>query len=189
MAYNFTETESAKENSYLNPGIYKAKITEVKLGKTKNKGTEFLGITFTTDGGKITENFMLSEKALPRLQYLHEAWTGKKLNKNFKTATEVEEYFAKVFTNVKAGAKNLVVGGEVNGQNVYAKLPYTAFIADSDAELGEFEQGDADWKKYVKKTAPAAETDGKPNGLLNDTDDDNDAKGDDDGDDDDMPWD
>lgn len=178
--FDFKSTEAAQETSYLKPGVYPVKITEVKAGEFSQKKSPYLGVTFTTDEGlSITEKFPLSEKALPRLQYLHEAWTNKKLDKVFKSIEEVETYFAKTFVNPKAGTRNLVVGGEVNGQTVYGNLPYTGFIVgkDSDLELGEFEEGDDNWKRYVKKSTRTSETSGKAGGILNDADSDKPKRG------------
>lgn len=169
--FDFKSTEAAQETSYLKPGVYSVKITDVKAGEFPQKKSPYLGVTFTTaEGLSITEKFPLSEKALARLQYLHEAWTNKKLDKVFKSVEEVEAYFAKTFVNPKAGVRNLVVGGEVNGKVVYGNLPYTGFIVgdDSDLELGEFEEGDDNWKKYVKKSNFVSESSGKTNGILND---------------------
>jgi hypothetical protein len=94
QSFNFKDAEAAKEVSYLKPGVYTMKITEVKLDKFP-KGSPYLGITFeTVDGLKLTEKMGFStEKALEvfisRLQYLHEAWTGKKLDKVLKSVEEV----------------------------------------------------------------------------------------------------
>ena len=195
--FDFKSTEAAQETSYLKPGVYSVKVTEVKAGEFPQKKSPYLGVTFTTDEGlTIQEKFPLSEKALPRLQYFHEAWTGKKLDKVFKSVAEVEAYFTKTFVNPKAGTRNLVVGGEVNGKVVYGNLPYTGFIAgdDSDLELGEFTEGDENWKKYVKKSNRTSESSGKGNGILNDDEDEKPKKGggkkkeDEDDADEDTPW-
>jgi hypothetical protein len=192
MTFNFAKVEAAQESSYLKPGVYTTKISEVKLGKTKTKNTEFLGVTFETeDGLKITESFMLTEKALPRIQYLHEAWAGKKLDKAFKSTAEIEAYFAKTFVNPKAGTRNLVVGGEINGKNTYGTLPYTGFIIeDGVLDLGEFEEGSEEWKKYVKKSNRTTEASGQKNGILNDNDDEKELVGTAAGseDEEDTPW-
>lgn len=178
--FDFQSTEAAQETSYLKPGVYAVKITEVKAGEFPQKKSPYLGVTFTTaEGLSITEKFPLSEKALGRLQYLHEAWTNKKLDKVFKSVEEVETYFAKTFVNKKAGARNLVVGGEINGKVTYGSIPYTGFIAgdDSDLELGEFEEGGDNWKKYVRKSNRPTETTGRTSGILNnDDDEENDEK-------------
>ncbi len=190
MAFNFSTTESAKATPFIKPGRYKFNIKEVKLAKSKSSNTEFLTFTFeNTDGQALTENFMLTEKALGRLQYLHEAWTGKKLNKNFATTKEVADYFAKIFVSPKAGSRILQVNGKQVDGNVYGELPYTEFILPEDTELGEFEEGSKEWKDFVKKaTATKNESSGKKGGVLNDDDDDTSDSKADAADDDDEPW-
>lgn len=194
QTFDFSNAEAAKEVSYLKPGVYSMKITEVKLDKFP-KGSPFLGITFeTVDGLKLTEKMGFStEKALEvfisRLQYLHEAWTGKKLDKVLKSVEEVEAYFKKTFVNPKAGTRLIVVGGEVNGKNVYATLPFTNFIT-TELEEGEFTEGDENWKKYVKASNRKSEASGKKNGVLNEDAEDATEGGGDaaEAEDDDTPW-
>jgi hypothetical protein len=176
MSFNFKETESAKGMNFMTPGVYALKPTKVELGKFP-KGTSFLAVTFTSeDDQEYTEKFVLSEKALPRLQYLHEGFFGKKCEKNFSSEKEVETYFRKALTG-KEFIRNIIVGGEISKGNVYAVLPYTNFIVEEgDLELGEFEEGDENWKKYVKKrTNNVDSSDNQENGLLNDDDDADDA--------------
>lgn len=196
--FDFSKAEAAAENVYLKPGVYAMKISEVKLG-TFPKGSPYLGLTFSTsDGLSFTEKMGFgSEKAkevfMSRLQYLHEAWAGKKLDKVFKSIEEIEAYFAKTFASPKAPSKNVIIGGEVSGSNVYAALPYTNFIVpdDGNLELGEFEKDDANWKKYVKASARKSEASGKPGGILNEDDSEDLTTGGDDatdGDDDETPW-
>lgn len=193
QTFDFSNAESAKEVSYLKPGVYAMKITEVKLDKFP-KGSPFLGITFeTADGLKLTEKMGFStEKALEvfisRLQYLHEAWTGKKLDKVLKSVEEVEAYFKKTFVNPKAGTRNIIVGGEVNGKNVYAALPFTNFIT-TDLDEGEFTEGSDEWKKYVKASNRKSEASGKKNGILNeDADDQTEDGGSEAAEEEDTPW-
>lgn len=187
--FDFSKTEAASEGSYLKPGIYALKITKGEFGTSKEKKTPFVALTFENEEGlNVTEKFMITEAAIGRLQYLYLGWTGKKLDKNFKTAKEVADFFIKTFTNPKAGTRNVVVGGEINGKITYANLPYTNFIAGKDAELGEFEEGDDNWKKYVKKSTRTSEAFGKKQGVLNDIDDVGNDGNDGEDEDDDTPW-
>jgi hypothetical protein len=194
--FDFKSVESAKESSFIVPGVHTVNITKVSAGEFPQKKSPYLGVTFTTDEGlSIEEKFPLSEKAMGRLQYLHEAWTGKKINKAFKSADEVATYFASTFVNPKAGTRNLLVGGEINGKVVYGQLPYTGFIVgdDSNLELGAFTEGDDNWNKYVKKSTRTSESSGKGNGILNDKDEDKlksktSTKKDEKDDDEDSPW-
>jgi hypothetical protein len=172
--FNFKDTEAATGASWLTPGVWPLKPTKVELGKFL-KGTPFLAVTLTSEEGtNYTEKFVLSEKALGRIQYLHEAFFGKKCEKNFTSEKELETYFRKALTG-KEFVRNIVIGGEISNGTVYATLPYTNFVVpeDSDLEVGEFEEGDANWKKYVKKrvnTVSGGED--QPNGLLDEDDDD-----------------
>lgn len=198
VGFDFTKTEAAAEISFLKPGVYAMKISEVKLG-TFSKGSPYLGFTFETEQGLKLEEKMgySSEKAkevfMSRLQYLHEAWSGKKLDKVFKSIEEIEAYFKKVFVSPKAGTRNIIIGGEVLGTKIYGSLPFTNFIVpdDSDLELGEFTEGDDNWKKYVKKSNRTTEASGKKGGILNEDADDSpgsDGKDDAADDTDDVPW-
>lgn len=176
--FNFKETESAKESSYLKPGVYPVKITKGEKGLTKTSSTPYVGLTFTTDDGlSITENFMITDKAISRLQYLHEAYTNKKLDKVFKSAEEVADYFIKQFSTGKGATivKRVIIGGEINGKITYGNLPYTAFVdADNKYEDGEFEEGSDEWNKFVRKSNRATEATNKGQGLLNNVSDDDD---------------
>ena len=195
-SFDFTSVEAAAELSYLKPGVYEMKITDVKLGKYEQKGTPYLGIEFTTveDGLKFTEKMTYSSEEatkvfMSRLQYLHEAWSGAKLNKVFKSIDEIEAYFKKAFVNPKAGKRRILIGGEQNGNKVYARLPFTNFIVgeDSDLENGEFEEGSPLYKQYVVASKLKSSAAGKKNGILND--DSNDVQEDDNaGSDKDTPW-
>lgn len=170
--YDFKNTKPATSATYLTPGVYKLKPTNVELGVFKT-GTPYLAITFQTeDEIDITEKFSLTKNAISRLQYLHVGFFGKECDKAFKSDEEVLTYFKKCLTT-KSFVKNIIVGGEiaVDG-NIYANLPYTNFVVeDGDLDLGEFEEGSEEWKKYVKKKAKqTSEVEGKNNGLLNDDD-------------------
>lgn len=172
--YDFKNTEAAKGVSFLTPGVYPLQPNKVELGSFP-KGTKYLAVTFTTEEDvEITEKFVLSEKAIGRLQYLHEGFFGKKCEKVFKSEDEVEAYFRKALTTKKI-VKNVVIGGEISGNKVYANLPYTNFIVENDElEVGEFEEGSEEWKKFVKKRVNqnSSEVEGKDNGILNEADED-----------------
>lgn len=198
MAFNFGAVEAAKENNFLKPGVYSMKVSEVKLDKFP-KGKTYLGITLSTeDGLTLTdklgfdwadESAKQNQVFISRMQYLHEAWVGKKCEKTFKKPEEIEEYYRKTFVNPKAGVRNIIVGGEVSQDGkTYAALPFTKFIVEKGdkIELGEFEEGDDNWKKYVKKTSRTSEASGKKGGILNEASE-PDAKSEDTGGDD-TPW-
>lgn len=192
--YSFKDVKPAEEQAYLRPGYYKMKPTKVELGVLANeKASKYLGITFETkDGEALTEKFFLSAAALPRLQYLHQAFFNKILDQEFKNDKAVEAYFKKVLTSKSLG-RIIVVGGNINDDKVYGGLPFTGFVVPaeeaSNIELGEFDEDSAEWKKYVKRSASKPKTTPK-NGAA---DDDNDIPGDDDnldtgGSEDDLDW-
>lgn len=175
MSFKFSETESAKASNYLRPGVYAVKITNVEAGKAKS-GTPFIEFTFEAESGSnVKEKFMVTTNAIARLQYLHEYWSGKKLDKDFKSEAEVIKYFVEKFSSPKVPGRTIIVGGERNGKVVYANLPYTGFIVtadDNDLEEGEFEKDGDLYNKYVRDTNRTTAASGKKQGILNDDDDD-----------------
>jgi hypothetical protein len=173
--YNFKNTKAAVANAYLNPGIYKLRVTEVKQDKF-SKGVPYIGIKFENqDGLSFIEKFQFgseksAEVSLSRLQYLHEGFFGKECKENFDSLEEITEYFSKYLTGKKI-VKTIVVGGNLNGNVVYACLPYSGFIVPEgeDVELGEFDPKSKEYSDVVKKNSTVSEVAGKANGLLNDT--------------------
>lgn len=181
MSFNFKGVEAAKPSSYLKPGRYRTRVSDVKDGAFDKSGIPYVEVTFTTqDGLSISEKFVLKSKdpnpkfnPISRLVYLHEAWLGSSIDQDFKSPAEVAAYFKKVLVTKKAGVKTLIVGGEINGKIVYGRIPLAGFIDDSaDAVLGEFEEGGDEWNKFVRKSNRTTEATGKKGGLLNDDDDD-----------------
>lgn len=188
MSFNFKGVEAAKSGNYLKPGYYRARVSKVESGEFEQSGIPFLAVTFQTqDGLEITEKFTLKTKdpkskfnPLSRLQYLHEAWLGTEIDGDFKTIEQLTEFFQKALVGKKAGAKTIVVGGEVNGKVTYGRIPLTDFVIAEDVTLGEFEEGSEEWKQFVKKSTRTTEATGKKGGLLNSADDDDDFGNDDD---------
>jgi hypothetical protein len=179
MSFNFKGVEAAKPNSYLKPGYYRARITDVKSGQFDSQ-IPYLDVTFQTkEGLAISEKFVLKTKdpnskfnPISRLVYLHENWVGSSIDQDFKSPDDVASYFKKVLTAKSAGAKTIIVGGEINGKITYGRIPLAGFVVEGDVTLGEFEEGGEEWNKYVKKSNRVTEATGKSGGLLNDDDDD-----------------
>jgi hypothetical protein len=175
--YNFADTKAATANAYLNPGIYRLKVTEVKQDKFA-KGTPYIGFKFENEEGvTFIEKFTFGSEestkvSMSRLQYLHEGFFGKSCTKSLKNIEEITEYFSKWLTT-KEIVKTILVGGNESGNVVYACLPYSGFFIDEDAnfELGEFEPGTKEYKKVIRKNKSTSEVSDKPNGLLNDAED------------------
>lgn len=156
---DFSAVEAAESNTgnYLKPGIYRAKPTEVELverdGGTSAIKVTFEGVTEPYEGAVVEEKFFLSQKALPRLQYLHEKYLGFKLENKAITYQKLTDYLAqKLLTKPKSIL--LSVGGrEGKDGKVYGQLPFTDFILDADAnvEEGAYEEGSAQYNKSIKK--------------------------------------
>lgn len=187
MSFNFKGVESAKANSYLKPGYYRVRASEVVSGEF-DSGIPYLAVTFQTqDKLTITEKFVLKTKdpkskfnPLSRLQYLHEAWLGSEIDAEFKSVEDVAKYFKKALVSKTAGAKTIVIGGEINGKVTYGRIPLTDFIVDGEVDLGPFEEDSEEWKQFVKKSTRTTEASGKKGGLLNNDDDDDFGDDDDD---------
>lgn len=157
-AINFAEVPTATTSEYLEPGMYRLKVDKdgSKLFEPLNK-TPYIAVRFTSEkGASLTEKFFLTAKALPRLQYLHEAWFNKKLDKTFKSFKEVGEYFLKYLT-MKIVTRPMVVGGKwaTNGK-FYSGLPYTGFVIADESlfEEGAFEKDSDQYKKVVTYDKP-----------------------------------
>lgn len=188
MSFNFKGVEAAKSGNYLKPGYYRARVSKVEAGEFEQSGIPYLAVTFQTqDGLEITEKFTLKTKdpkskfnPLSRLQYLHEAWLGAEIDADFKSIDQLTEFFQKALVGKKAGAKTIVVGGEVNGKVTYGRIPLTDFVISEEVDLGEFEEGSEEWKQFVKKSTRTTEATGKKGGLLNSAEDDDDFGGEDD---------
>lgn len=153
--FDFSQVAPATSSGYLEPGMYTVTPTEVKLEKPSGKNP-YLSVTFSTKGGNIVrENFYLTPKAMGRLQYLHEAWFSRKLEKAFKTVDEIAAYFNKALLHKSAGYKSVIVGGTIsNNGKVYGNLPYTNFLVPEGVafEEGAFDVDSANYKNYVKKS-------------------------------------
>lgn len=169
--FKFSQTEPAKANTYLEPGIYKARPVKFELSKFKG-GTEYMATTFETEeGGSFVEKFVLSDAALGRIQYLHFAWVGKLISKDMKTSKEVVDFFDKLFVKgtKKPPVKPMVVGGQIaTDGKVYAQLPFSDYvITDENYELGVFEAGSPLYNKWVKKANANSITEGTTSTILN----------------------
>jgi hypothetical protein len=152
--FDFSKVEVAKSSQYVRPGMWKMSVTDVELVTPENKNP-CLNITFSkSDGASFRDRFFITPKALSRLQYLHEAWFGKKLEKAFTSVEQLGEYFKKALTT-KSKEMPMIVGGEENAEGrVYARLPFTGFVVTNEDlfEEGEFEKGTARYNEVVKRS-------------------------------------
>lgn len=157
-AIDFSQVDPAAESSYLAPGMYRLKVdpenTKVVTPEGKNA---YLSVRFVDQNGSgINEKFFLTAKAMPRLQYLHEAWFGKRSDKKFTSFPEVGQYFQAALT-AKIVTRPLVVGGKITPDGkFYAGLPYSGFVIVDETlfEEGPFEKGSEQYNKVVKVEKP-----------------------------------
>jgi hypothetical protein len=155
---DFNGVESASEASYLEPGMYRLKIDAENTKVVTAEGkTPYLAVRFYSEkNGSVNEKFFLTAKALPRLQYLHEAWFNKKLDRKFTSFIAVGEYFKAALTS-KIVARPMVVGGKITPDGkFYSGLPYTGFVVIEEAlfEEGAFDKDSEQYKRVVKLEKP-----------------------------------
>src|ERR1035437_5549438 len=160
---DFSEVSAAEggQGMYLRPGVYFVKPSSVELVE-KEGSTPCVKITFTAvnddfEGMTVEERFFLSQKALPRLQYLHEKYLGFKLEKKAVSLQQLEIYLQQKLT-VKPKTICVRVEGQEKNDKVYACLPYTDFIIEdtTNVEEGAYEEGSVEYKRAVKKARNAS---------------------------------
>lgn len=172
---NFSQVPTATSSSYLEPGMYRLKVdpTGTKVVAVPGK-TSYLAVKFIADnGGSVTEKFFLTAKALPRLQYLHEAWFSKKLDKSFKTYEDVGEYFRKYLTT-NVTSRPMITGGKFTADGkFYSGLPYTGFVIADESlfEEGPLDPNSARYKNVVTVEKPNPAVANTNSALLPEADD------------------
>jgi len=169
--FDFSQTESAKSAERIVPGVYTVTILEAKLNKPEDKSA-FLELEMETkEGSKFSDKMYITPKTLGRLQYLHEFYIGKKLDKVFNSVDEIGSYFTKLFKAeaVKKISRKMIIGGQ-KGKNggVFPQLPYTSFIVDpnEDRPEGAFIEDSNDWKQYVKEANTASAVKNNDNPMI-----------------------
>jgi hypothetical protein len=178
--YDFSKVEPATASAYLEPGIYEVRIKDAKSAPSKQKGTAGFAVTFENkEGQTVIETFYVTDGTQERLQYLHSAWLGKKLEGKFKTEDDVVNFFIKALLAAKKVKKTVIVAGQIadNG-TLYSKLPYSGFVVEdpSNVELGAFDTDSKEYKKYVTTSNLKSEVAGKKNGILNEDDEDSETE-------------
>jgi hypothetical protein len=158
---DFGSVDAATMPEFLEPGMYRLKVDKdnCKLVSVDGK-TPYLSVKFVSEkGGSVVEKFFLTAKALPRLQYLHEAWFSKRLDKAFKSMIEVGTYFVAALTS-KIVTRPMVTGGKLTADGkFYSGLPYTGFVVTDESlfEEGPFDRDSIRYKNavQVEKVNPA----------------------------------
>lgn len=158
---DFGRVDAAAETTYLEPGMYRLKVDKDRTNLVAPEGkTPYLSVKFVNENGAgINEKFFLTAKAMPRLQYLHETWFNKKLDKTFTSFIAVGEYFKAALTS-KIVTRPMVVGGKITPDGkFFSGLPYTGFVILEEAlfEEGAFDKDSEQYKRVVKteKVNPA----------------------------------
>jgi hypothetical protein len=169
---DFGKVDVATTSGYLMPGMWRLKVDPKNTSVVQPQGkTPYLNVKFVSESGdSVTEKFYLTAKALPRLQYLHEAWFNKRLDKTFSSMLAVGEYFQKALT-AKIVTRNMVTGGKITADGkFYSGLPYTGFVIVNDDlfEEGLFEEGSARYKAAVTVEKPNPVVAGNNSPLLPD---------------------
>lgn len=155
---DFGRVDAASESTYLEPGMYRLKVDKERTTLFTPEGkTPYLAVKFVDqNGGGVNEKFFLTAKAMPRLQYLHEAWFNKKLDRKFTSFLEVGEYFKAALT-AKIVSRPMVVGGKTTPDGkFFSGLPYTGFVIIDESlfEEGPFDKDSEQYRRVVKVEKP-----------------------------------
>jgi hypothetical protein len=173
-AIDFGSVNAASSTEYLEPGMYRLKVDKegTKLVTPEGK-TPYLNVRFTSENGaSLNEKFFLTAKALPRLQYLHEAWFNKRLDKKFTSMLDVGKYFQAALT-AKIVTRAMITGGKITTDGkFYSGLPYTGFVLvdESQFEEGAFDKDSARYKAAVSYDKPNPAVAGTSSAVLPTTD-------------------
>lgn len=128
---NFKGVEEAKDKVGTKPGtIGVFKISDVKFDTTKNKGTYYMGVTFSRSGDEFSHSFFLSEKALPRIKSLVKNVAGVDLDSEV-----LEEKLIALLKGKEVALKVTARIDETNGR-AYADLSFGGFSKPAD-KVGE----------------------------------------------------
>lgn len=153
MSFDFKNAQIPESSARLTPGVYSLTATAAEGGTSPNKGTEYVEVTFSGKAGSLKEKFFLTEKAIGRLKYLHQAIYEKDLERVFNKAEEIVAYFDKLF-KAKAVEKQFIVGGkEAADGRVFTNLPFGGFIVPDELRMleGPFDKMGPMWMQYVQK--------------------------------------
>lgn len=155
---DFGQVNAASSPEFLEPGMYRLKVDKTNCKVVTPEGkTPYLSVKFVSESGaSVNEKFFLTAKALPRLQYLHEAWFNKRLDKAFKSMIEVGTYFVAALT-AKIVTRPMVTGGKFTADGkFFSGLPYTGFVVADESlfEEGAFDKDSPRYKQVVQIEKP-----------------------------------
>ena len=158
---NFSGVEEAKERVMTTPGtIGVFSISNVEFGTTKNKGTYYMGVTFTRKEDEFQHSFFLSEKALPRVKSLVKHASGVELD------TSVHE--EKLITLLKGRNLAMKVTARFDDENgrAYPNLPFGGFCKAPE-RVGELsfskaEQDDIKRAEHIRQSGATARPEATP---------------------------
>lgn len=151
--FDFKNAQVPTNDNFLNPGVYSLTAVSAEGGVSPNKGTEYVEVTFTGKQGTLKEKFFLTEKAIGRLKYLHQAIYDKDLDRVFNKAEEIVAYFDKLF-KAKGVEKQYIVGGKESPDGrVFANLPFGGFVVPEEITMqeGPFDRTGPMWAQYVQR--------------------------------------
>jgi hypothetical protein len=158
--FNFEGVEEASSDSYTQPGtIAVFTIGDVKF-ETSDNAKDFMELKMIESPGVFfTHRFYMTEKAFPRVQSLHKAIVGNKIEGNITDA--------QLTAILKDKQVALKVTGRVHNGKVYADLPFGGFCKPV-AALAELaytakEQIELDAGLAMVRNAATAAPDGEGN--------------------------
>lgn len=119
---NFKGVTEAKDKVSTRPGtIGVFTISEVKFDTTKNKGTYYMGVTFTRSNDEFSHSFFLTEKALSRIKSLVKHTAGVELDSEV-----MEEKLIALLKGKEIALKVTARIDETNGR-AYPDLGFAGF--------------------------------------------------------------
>lgn len=127
--FNFKGVEEAKGGSLTRPGtIGVFKISEVKFANSEQKGTLYMGVTFSRKEDEFSHRFYMSEKALGRVKSLVKHSNG---GVELNDENVSQERLIAILTGKEIGLKVTARIDEANGK-AYPDLVFGGFCSDPD---------------------------------------------------------
>lgn len=170
--FDFSTVEEPVQSQYVNkPGYYLAKIGNTTFTNPDNpEKNPYIDVTFETKSGEtIGEKFYITTKALHRLKTLYFGVFGQDLDRAFKNAEEVANFFIAVFKKEREFLIKVIGEKNPDTGKIYHKLPFFNFIENdlTTFETKQIEPTDPNYSAWVferKSTAPTTNA-----AVVNDT--------------------